>query len=311
MTTSTHWYIISPKGAIRMNTLEYLTKWLDTFVQPFRAANTVACYKRAINALPASVLQLDLQQLDALTIQGVLNRQAVQHPRAAQLTYAMFHAALTKAEQLRLIDRTPMVACVKPIHEPARAAVLDPAQLTAYLQAAADQPGYALLLLMATCGLRRSEALGLQWRDINLQDATMTICRQRLRLHHGYQTAPLKSRAAHRVLPIPDRVLFVLQQLRADQRERAFCGWVCDTTPEALRKSHRAALRAAGLPISVTLHGLRHSMATIAAAHGTPMRILQGILGHAKYDLTANLYADHLRSDDFRPFMAMLERSLG
>lgn len=290
---------------------DYLTKWLETFVRPFRAANTVACYQRAIDALPAPVLQCDLQTLDALTIQCALNTQAMQHPRAAQLTFAMLHAALAKAEQLRIIDRTPMVGCIKPAHDPAQAAVLDPAQLAAYLQAAANQPGFVLLLLMATCGLRRSEALGLQWRDIDLQAATLTICRQRLRQQHGYQAAPLKSRAAHRVLPIPDGVLCMLQQLRADQRERAFAGWVCDLTPEALRKSHRAALAAAGLPLGVTLHGLRHSMATIAAANGTPMRILQGILGHAKYDLTANLYAGHLRSDDYRPFLALLERSLG
>ena len=33
---------------------------------------------------------------------------------------------------------------------------------SAYLQAARDQPGHVLLLIMATCGLRRSEALGLR-----------------------------------------------------------------------------------------------------------------------------------------------------
>lgn len=289
-----------------MTTETYLLKWLDTFVTPFRATNTVACYRRSIRGLPAAVLQTDLQQLDALTIQCALNHQAARYPRAAQLTYAMLHTALSKAEQLRLVDRSPMVGCVKPAHTAARADVLGVDQLAAYLQAAQGQPGYALLILMAVCGLRRSEALGLQWRDVNFDAAVLDVRRQRLRQHHAYQAAKLKSRAACRQLPLPPAVLAVLQQLRADQRERAFAGWVCDLTPEALRRSHRAALTVAGLPLTVTLHGLRHSMATAAAAQGTPMKILQGILGHSKYELTANLYADHLSPDSFTPFVGGL-----
>lgn len=294
-----------------MLTGEYLNQWLDTFVRPFRAANTAACYRRAIAALPPSVCGCELQQLNALHIQAALNQQAVKHPRAAQLTFAMLHAALTKAECMRLVDRSPMIGCVKPLHQSARADVLSVSQLSAYLTAARSQRGFVLLLLMATCGLRRSEALGLQWRDIDLTGGWLTVSRQRIRINHGYQAAPLKSRSAQRVLPLPPPLVAELAAHRADQRERAFVGWVCDITPEALRKSHRAALAAAGLPLSVTLHGLRHSMATAAAAQGTPMKILQGILGHSKYQLTADLYAAHLSADSFVPYVAQLTNVLG
>lgn len=293
-----------------MTTGEYLTQWLDTFVRPFRAANTTACYRRAILALPAAVTQAELGELNALTLQAAINQQAAAHPRAAQLTFATLHAALAKAEQLQLVPRSPMVGCMKPVHQAKRAEVLSLDQLAAYLQAARSQPGFALLLLMATCGLRRSEALGLQWADVDLEHGMLSIRRQRLRCAHGYRAAALKSASASRVLPLPAPLASELARLHADQRERAFGGWVCDLTPEALRRQHLAVLSAAGLPSGVTLHGLRHSMATAAAAAGTPMKTLQGILGHSKYDLTANLYADHLTPDVFLPSMAMLASRL-
>lgn len=278
---------------------DYLGMWLSTFVVPFRAANTAACYRRAIRALPAAVLGCDLDQLNGLQLQAALNAQAVAHPRAAQLTFAMLHAALGKAVELGLIVRSPLSGCIKPQHTAQRAAVLDVDQLARYVAAARKQTAYPLLLLMATCGLRRSEALGLMWQDISGDQ--IRIARQRLRIDREYRTAPLKSAAACRVLPLAAPIGKELAAVRV----RSMAGWVCDVTPETLRRQHRAALAAAQLP-QVTLHGLRHSMATAAAADGCPIKVLQGILGHARYQLTADLYANHLQPDNYAPSMANL-----
>ena len=65
------------------------------------------------------------------------------------------------------------------------------------------------------------------------------------------------------------------------------------TTPELMRKDHLFAIRSAHLP-PVTIHGLRHTMATLSAGAGCPMKLLQSALGHSTYQLTADLYAAHL-----------------
>lgn len=282
-----------------MTTEEYLEQWLETFVRPFRAASTTACYRRAINALPPSVTACPIDQLNGMTLQAAINRQSSKHPRAAQLTYAMLHVALGKAVELGIVNRSPLAGCIKPQHRTKRAAVLSLNQLQAYITAAREQPSFPLLLLMATCGLRRGEALGLMWQDIS--GDTLRVCRQRVRIDRAYRVTDLKSKAAHRVLPLAAPISAELARIRV----RSFSGWVCDTTPEALRKQHRAALSAADLP-GVTLHGLRHSMATAAAADGCPIKVLQSILGHARYQLTADLYADHLQPENLAPSMASL-----
>lgn len=283
----------------------YLDQFIDAFVRPFRAPNTVSCYCRAFRSLPASVTGSDLEQLTGLQLQAAINTQARKHPRAAQLTYTCLSAAFRKAVQLGILVHNPLQGCLKPLHAAAKAAVLTPDQLQAYIAAARQETVFPLLLLMAACGLRRGEALGLRWDRIDLQTGVLRIDQQRMRVHHGYQLRPLKSKASNRLLPLPVPITAELRAIRV----RSLSGFVVDATPEALARAHGRVLAQAGLP-HVTPHGLRHSMATAAAAQGCPMKILQGILGHSKYELTANLYADHLSAEAYEPYMAQLAASL-
>lgn len=287
---------------------EYLNQWLSVFVEPFRAPNTVAAYRRAIDALPAKLMQTQLDQVTGLQLQAAINTKARQHPRAAQLIYAMLHVALGKASTcpggLGLISVNPAAACIKPKHKPAKAAVLTADQLRQYLQAARSEVAFPLLLLMAVCGLRRSEALGLTWAAIDLQAATITINQQRLRMHHGYNPAPLKSDAAYRVLEINADLVEILKPFRGFPR-----AWVVDITPEALAKAHYRCIEAIGAP-HVTLHGLRHSMATLAAGQGVPLKSLQVTLGHASFSLTANLYANHHQKEATNPVISTVSASI-
>lgn len=288
-----------------MTTGEYLAQFLDAFVVPFRAPNTVACYRRAFQSLPVAVLRTELPALTGLQVQAAINQQARAHPRAAQLTLTALHVAFARAVALGMLTRSPVDGCQKPAHHAAKAAVLTADQLARYIDAAKAEPAYPLLLLMATCGLRRGEALGLRWDCIDLTGGVLHIRAQRMRVHHGYQLRPLKSAASVRSLPLPAAVIGELQAVTV----RSFSGFVVDMTPEALAKAHRRVLDRAALPC-ITPHGLRHSMATAAAAQGCPMKILQAILGHSRFELTANLYADHLGADALAPHLASLSVAL-
>lgn len=285
-----------------MQTGEYLEIWLDTYVTPFRAPSTAACYRRAIAALPARLLALDLQELTGLHIQQAINRKATRHPRAAQLMFAMFSVALGRAMRLGMIDRNPILGVEKPVHRPRTAATWTAEQLAQYLTAARANEHYPLLLLMAIAGLRRGEALGLRWADID--GDMLRIHQQRQRVPgKGLQLRPLKSRTSNRCIPLPAAVL---EELRG-WTERSMRGFVVDTTPERLARAHAAVTAAAQLP-PITLHGLRHSMATAMAEQGTPIKLLQGILGHSHYQLTADLYAAHMTADAFRQPMELYSR---
>jgi len=168
-----------------------------------------------------------------------------------------------------------------------KAQVLDREQVGRYLSCAMASPGAPLLLLCLCCGLRRGEALGVCWEDIDLDSGLLHVCHQRMRMDGKYVLASLKSGAGDRLLFLPACVMALLRQMVPGK------GFVCDCTPELLRTLHRRVLAAAGLDVGVTLHGLRHTFATLAAKGGQSIKQLQAALGHAQFRLTADLYAAH------------------
>lgn len=272
-----------------------LGKWLDTwialYVEPSGlAASTKAMYCRAVEAVPLELAQHDLRTLSALDLLPWLLSVAAKHPRAAQLDRQMLSRSLGLAAKLQLCsagivdpDTLPM-----PRHQPKRAVVLQAVEAAAYV-AEARRGGYRcglLLILCLVCGLRRGEALGLQRRDIDAA-GVLQVVRQRQRIRGHYGAVPLKSASARRALQLPADVLAWVSSA-----PRCLGGWVVDATPEQMQADHVAILTAAGLP-RCTIHGLRHTMATMAAGAGVSIKLLQVALGHAHYGLTADLYAGH------------------
>lgn len=274
-----------------MNLEDWLDTWFALYVVPAQLApSTVAMYRRSVNAVPSWLSRQALETLSPVEVQRWLVTVARNTPRAAQLDRTMITRAIKVARKSGLCscvldeDTLPRIK-----HTTATAAILTPEEARRYLAATQQVPGYPLLLLMLVCGLRRGEALGLRWTDIDAQ-GVLHVQRQRQRVNHAYTARKLKSAASNRALQLPPGVLEILHT------QPRSLSWVCDTTPEHLNRDHHAALRLAQITTPVTLHGLRHTMATLAALDGTSMKLLQAALGHSTYTLTADLYAAHTQA---------------
>lgn len=270
---------------------EWLDLWMELYVIPADLAeNTKRCYNRAVRAVPPTLWSTPLQQLSPLDLRRWLLQVAEVHPRAAQLDRVMLHKALTIAakagEASPALCDADLLPQIK--HKAAKASVLDAGQLRAYLAAATNAKHGVPLMLMA-CGLRRSEALGARWEALDLSAGTLAVVGQRL--PGSDELAPLKSAASYRVIELPPQVTVILRRMPRPIGG----GWLCDASHYQVDKAHKQLLKTAGLPM-ITLHGLRHSFATAAVVQGVPIKVLQAALGHAKYQLTADLYADHLPS---------------
>jgi integrase/recombinase XerC len=144
------------------------------------------------------------------------------------------------------------------------------------MQAARD---VALFTLLYGCGLRLSEALGL-----NLRDAPKAGGEQALRVlgKGGKQrlvpVLPAVRQAIAEYLPWraqagPDAPLFIgARGARLD--------------PAVAQKAIRDWRRLAGLPEHATPHALRHSFATHLLGGGADLRSIQELLGHASLSTT-------------------------
>jgi integrase len=161
--------------------------------------------------------------------------------------------------------------------------------------------------LIAHRGLRRGEACGLHWTDLDLDNAALTVTWQIVQ--HGWATelkAP-KTEGSERVIALDAGTVAALREHRLIQRrERLAAGPAWTDTglvftkpdgtafhPATVTEQFHALVAAAELP-PVRLHDLRHGAATLALAAGTDLKIVQEMLGHSTITLTADTYTSVL-----------------
>jgi integrase len=178
-------------------------------------------------------------------------------------------------------DPTPYV------HRRRRAEVLRPvldldqvAKVVARLSGEAELELAAQVGLGGLLGLRKGEALGLTWADVDLSAGTVAVCRS-----HGLEGGKT---GKLRVLPLPEALSRVLGQMRPSQPKPK--AWVFPGNGEGGRRGRdrrlapafRAACARAGVvvPEHMRFHDLRHSWATAAEDAGVALDVRQLVMGH-------------------------------
>jgi integrase len=187
--------------------------------------------------------------------------------------------------------------------KPSRVMVWMPAQVGAFLDYAGDDRCYPLFLLVALCGLRRGEACGLRWCDLDLTRGTATISVQLTQNAWTVEEGRPKSDAGERVVILPTELVTLLTTHKMSQEEERAAwrsAWVdsgrvfireggAHLVPDEVSDRFRALVAECGLP-PVTLHGLRHGAATYALDAGVDVRVVQEMLGHSSSVLTRDTY---------------------
>jgi hypothetical protein len=184
--------------------------------------------------------------------------------------------------------------------------VWTPAQTGRFLDAVAGHRLYALYHLIAFRGLRRGEAVGLTWTDVDLDGGEVTVAAQIVQL--GYATEHATPKAdSQGVVALDSTTTQVLRAHRERQRREAeswgeawhHTGLVFtreDGTalhPELVSRTFERLVRDADLP-PIRLHDLRHGAATLALAGGADMKVVSHMLRHSSITITADTYTSVL-----------------
>ncbi|MFY0254667.1 tyrosine-type recombinase/integrase [Chitinophaga sp. 30R24] len=143
---------------------------------------------------------------------------------------------------------------------------------------------HAMLHLFYSCGLRRSEAVRLQLSDVHLRQRLLYV-----RSGKGDR---------RRVIPLTGKVAVSLEQYVLQERGRArYTGtaFMLNNMGRAMRGDSYATLlksllRKAGMRKCISLHYLRHSIATHLLQSGMSMEYVRDFLGHKCLEST-QIYA--------------------
>ncbi|MBO0481801.1 site-specific integrase [Candidatus Enterococcus courvalinii] len=182
-------------------------------------------------------------------------------------------------------------------------------ELKIFLQALDDSsfPKQATFLrILEMSGCRRGEILGLEWRSVNFEDnyisITQTLSRGKNR--RLYLELP-KTKSSKREVPLDSKTMDMLKQWRFQQRkdllrfghnsinrhQLVFSSLEDNSFIELAtpRKWLHTVLKQAGLR-KITLHGLRHTAATMMLESGLTLKDVSDRLGHASIEITSDLY---------------------
>ena len=182
----------------------------------------------------------------------------------------------------------------------------------------------ALFALMLTTGLRRGEALGLQWTDLDTKKSVLTVRRQLQREGDGLVVRDTKTHGSRRVVNVPQPVLTLLKQLRASEMASkaqlgpawADSGFIFTNTiggpldPRNLLRDFKKICKDAGLG-DWHIHELRHSAASLMLAQGVKLQVVSDVLGHSSIRMTADVYGHLLDPDRESAAAAMTEALWG
>jgi integrase len=178
-----------------------------------------------------------------------------------------------------------------------------PDHLGTFLDSAAGDRLYALYHLIAYRGLRRGEAAGVEWQDVDLDGAALAVRRQRVQLGWEVIEDDPKSDAGERIVALDVGTVAALRiHRRAQLTERLSWGsaWVDSGKvfsrengeplhPATITDRFHDLVMAADLP-PIRLHDLRHGAASLMLAAGVDLKVVQETLGHSSITLTSGTY---------------------
>lgn len=275
----------------RIRFKEYVESWMMMYKIPKLRGTTIRGYKTMLknHLYPAFGLRY-INDLTTDDLQTFLNarKQLARKTLKEILTFLsqVFEAAIEDG----IIDKNPVKSkklTIPTDKKTERDALLidDFMDVLANLDSLDIQDGRLVALLMFT-GMRRGEALGLCWDDIDFTQKTIQITRNVTYAENQPHIGDPKTYAGKRVIPL----LPVLEALLNYSGEKGYI--VGGDSP----LSHTMYVRTWNrIKRTIDMHGasahiFRHTFLTFLSNAGVSPKIIQVIAGHADISTTMNIY---------------------
>ncbi|NEA37558.1 tyrosine-type recombinase/integrase [Streptomyces sp. SID13031] len=335
---------------------EYLNGWMDEVIRPHRRLKTIDTYDRTVRLyLHPGLGEKRLNKLDVRTLREFFNKLAVtcqcckQGKDAARPEKKQRCCAIGKCCEQRLSKRsvhdvrtvlrsalTNAVAEERISKNPAALMKLSPGRKTKvkpwsvedarqFLVSAreADDPYYATYVLILVLGLRRGEALGLQWQGVDLDAGVLWPIHGLQRIGRRLVLDDLKTDASDDPLPLPSICVAALTHRKAQQAAHKLAldaKWpdkdgLCFTSrigaptdPRSFARAFNRRCVLAGVR-RIRVQDTRHTCGSLLAAMDIHPRVAMQILRHSRISTTMEIYT-HVPSEVTRQALKRLGASL-
>lgn len=274
----------------------YYKKWIIVYKEGAIRPVTMAKYKMTHAWLERLVPDLMICDLDRITYQQLLNTYALDHERQTTMDFHhQLKGAIADAVDEGLIDRDPTrKAIIKGktprIKKPKYLNQFELHTLLTTLNLQDEVSWDWLILLIAKTGLRFSEALALTPSDFDFGHQILTVNKTwNYKDNNGF--SPTKNQSSIRKIQLDWQTIIQFSQLTKDlhpnkpifvrENQKIYNSTVNDILARHCQQ--------ANVPI-ISIHGLRHTHASLLLFAGVSIASVARRLGHASMTTTQKIY---------------------
>ena len=289
---------------------EWLDKWLQEKIVPKDKPNTVDRYEIIIRKhIKPRLGNIEIAKLTPRQVQDfetyLQKKTRPMRPKGVGLVHGVMYGAMEHALRMELINRNP-VALVSPPAVPNKEAYTPEVnQVQAVLELAErkQHPLWVCIHLIAYTGMRRGEALALEWKHVDLDNASIRVNQSLSRPKGGTPIETPKTESSKRTVNLDHRTTEILREHRKHQNELAAklgidaptmlfpranqSEW---THPNNIWYAIKKLSDSIGCP-DITLRSLRHFHATVTLQAGQNPVVVSKRIGHSNPAITMRVYA--------------------
>ena len=175
---------------------EWIERWLET-MKPKIRESTWRDYRNGLRRVSDRLGQVPLQSLRPLDVEELyadLLREGRRYggglaPKTVRNIHIALRRSLADAHRFGLVSRNVAALVKPPVPGRSELATWTADEVRAFLDAVGDDRLMPAYRLLAATGMRRGEALGLRWSDVDLDGARVVVDRS-LTLRPGRRLAP-------------------------------------------------------------------------------------------------------------------------
>ena len=287
-----------PTGTVTLNT--FFDYWLREYVAHELRPSTVEDYRMQVRNYLAPMLgSMYLHEIKAHHIQEFQNKLAGKvGSSVVHKLRQILSGAFREAVNYELITVNPVKRTRTPKLVQNKVMAPSVEQVQRLLADATDDPYSPALWLIAHTGLRAGEALGLEWRHIDVLNRRVLVRQAMVETAAGRFLSAPKSEKGKRDIPLDDVTLDVLMTHRTTQdahRERMGAryrdqGLVFPTMYGGLNRTSTLLYALRKYAPDLHTHQLRHFFGTQLMEAGVALPRVSALMGHSSIAVTAAIY---------------------
>ena len=290
----------------RRTTAHLLDWWMCEIVPGQVRRSTVISYGQKVRHLKRHLGHVRVSKLAPVHVQSFMKKMQDEGmtPRGVAYCRAVLRKALNDAMRFGLVTRNVATLVKPPQQQRVEVTPLMPSEARTLLETVKGDRLEALYSVALALGLRRGEALGLAWDDVDLDEGTLRVRLALQRIDGKLQLVEPKTFRSRRRIPLPPSCIEALRAHRVRQVEERLLageqwqehGFVFTSTigtplePRNLTR-HFAKVCTNARIGTRRFHDLRHTCASLLLAQGVSPRVVMETLGHSQISLTMDTYA--------------------